>query len=273
MNCYNCKSKENTFFTSENGYNLVECLNCKLLFVENPPSLTQITNSTIQGVHKGNEAINVQGSFDELKIEMYKTILLDLYTINELKDLNWLDVGCGYGEFLLSIKSFSDTISLKGSEPNTFKRDFAVKKGLDVGFFEIEDLKEKYEVISLLNVYSHLPNPVEFLTSLKNKLTEKGELIIETGDRTFYNSKNIPKPLYLPDHLSFTTEKNLKKMLEDIGFSIISIKKYPILKLNVKTFIKEFIKLLSPVHKTRIRYFFSKKALIESDMYIRAKLK
>lgn len=273
IECYNCKSKGHQFFAKENGFNLVECNNCKLLFVENPPSFSQISTSNEQGLHKGDDDLNVTGSFNQTKISFYKEMIACLFNINELKSKNWLDIGCGYGELLMTLNNISKNITALGSEPNKVKSAFAQSKGLDVGFIDIKEINTKYDVISLLNVYSHLPNPVDFLKTLKSKLNVSGELLIETGDITYYNPKNIPRPLYLPDHLSFTTEKNLIELLEGLGFEIVGIKKYPIINKNIKTFLKEFVKLILPNYTTRIHYFFYDDNLLNTDMYIRAKLK
>lgn len=59
----------------------------------------------------------------------------------------------------------SGKVTVKGIEPNVNKQKSARKKGLNVDYFNIETHKEKYDVISILNVYSHLPDIPIFLES------------------------------------------------------------------------------------------------------------
>ena len=100
------------------------------------------------------------------------------------------------------------------------------KKGLDVSFIDIENHSKKYHAISLLNVFSHLPNPPEFLLKIRNLLYRDGELLLQTGDTSTLKSNEHPKPFYLPDHLSFASEKIVANLLKNTGFQIISITKH-----------------------------------------------
>ena len=72
-------------------------------------------------------------------------------------------VGCGQGEFIAAVQKYDKGVTVKGTEPNIHKQEMARKKGLNVFFFDIESHEEKYDVISMLNVYSHLPDPPAFL--------------------------------------------------------------------------------------------------------------
>lgn len=272
VNCYNCLSTDYKNFAEENGFYLVKCENCGLLFVKNRPSDNDILEASKQGMHYGSKELDVTGFFDENKISEYLIVLENLFRNNKITPDSWLDVGCGYGEFLIAVKKFhGNNITVIGTEPNVYKMKWAKEKGLDVDYFDIEDHLKNYSVISLLNVYSHLPNPVEFLKNIKKILKTNGELIIETGDITDYTPENLPRPLYLPDHLSFATEKILVKILKELDFEILSINKYPIMEKNVKVFFKELIKFMLPNYTSRINYFFT--GVPKTDMFIRAKLR
>ena len=222
----------------------------------------------------GEKEIDANERFVAKKIPQYKIVLNDLFE-GDLSDIkSWLDVGCGHGEFIIAINSLSkEKIMVLGSEPNIYKQDSARSKGLNVTYFDIETHQNKYDVISLLDVYSHLPNPVLFIQKLKNLLNPNGELILETGDSANFSAKEIPKPLCLPDHLSFASEKIVIDILERNGFEIIKIKKYPYLIFDLKTILKEVVKLFVPNYHSYIKYYFNWKKHSETNMYIRARLK
>lgn len=275
VDCYNCKSNKNTLYASENGFNLVKCNGCGLLFVNPRPSDNMIAEAHKLGVHQGIEKLGMTGTFDNTKISNYLKILEDIFgqQIN-FKGKVWLDIGCGHGEFMAAIKKFSnDEIIVKGIEPNISKQKSAQKRGLDASFFDLGKHACKYDFISFLNVYSHLPNPLESLLSWQHLLKPGGKLLLETGNTANLNSKDHYKPFLLPDHLSFASESIVVDILKKSGFETINIKKYPFIKCNLKSITKEIIKLLLPNKKSLLKYIIKHKKYADTDMYIQATLK
>jgi len=79
VDCYNCKSNKNTLDASENGFNLVKCNGCGLLFVNPRPSDNMIAEAHKLGVHQGIEKLGMTGTFDNTKISNYLKILEDIF--------------------------------------------------------------------------------------------------------------------------------------------------------------------------------------------------
>jgi len=272
-NCYNCESSYNSFYAEENGFTLVKCQKCGLLFIEKMPSKDKISLAQQQGQHKGDKEINTTGIYYNDKIHQYFIVLNDLFKEDLNNKKTWLDIGCGHGEFMEALIEFSNgNLIIKGSEPNIYKQESALSRNLDVSFIDIETHKEKYDVISILNVFSHLPNPPLFIESLKKLLTPFGELIIETGNSSHLKASDHYRPFYLPDHLSFASEKIVVNILKRHGFEIIRIKKYPfhLVRFNFKKLVKEFIKLFLPSYKSELPLYLKWR---QSDMYLRARLR
>ncbi len=191
VNCYNCGSDKRTFYASENSFKLVKCSGCGLLYVSPRPSLEEIEMAHKFGVHQGTSKLEVTGCFSEKKVKSYFKILRDFYGA-ELSQgrKSWLDIGCGNGEFILALREFSKgNVLASGLEPNVNKQKSAQDKGLNVSWFDLDNHKEKYDFISLLNVYSHLPNPPESLVRWKRLLKPDGELLLETGDTANFDSQ------------------------------------------------------------------------------------
>ncbi len=275
VNCYNCSSNQNIFYATENGFNLVKCSECGLLFVNPRPDDIEITKSHRAGVHRGAKELSVTGVFQREKINRYLNILRNFCgDSSSLDGKEWLDIGCGHGEFLLALRKFtSRKVVAQGMDPNMTKQRIAMKKGLDVGYFDLALHTKKYDIISFLNVYSHLPDPVSFILSCRQLLKPNGELLIETGDTADLNSQDHVRPFYLPDHLSFASESIVESILERSGFEIVSIKKYPYMEWNLTSFLKEFAKFFWPNKISQLRMFFRQQAYVNADMFIRAKLK
>jgi len=275
--CYNCGSKEYNFYDSENGYNLVKCSKCGLLYINPRPSLEDISKALATGVHTGEKAINFTGKYDETKINKYLRILNEFYPKNSfgLSGKKWLDIGCGYGELLEALRIYTEGKAItKGSDPNLAKAQFAQTKNLDVSFVDIDTHTEKYDVISLLNVYSHIPDPVVYLSNLKKNLNPKGEILLQTGHTCHLPVKHHRRPYQMPDHLHFANQEIVENIFKRLGFEVVHVNIYrneffPY-TFNLWKFLKEvakvFLRRRKSFHGLIPRYPYQ-------DMFIRCRIK
>lgn len=275
VNCYSCSSDTPMFYAEENGFTLVKCRSCGLLYVSPRPEEKDILEAQKYGVHKGDYTIHTTGRLLRYRIPEYVKILRDLYGPHwNLGSGTWLDVGCGNGEFMLALKEYTkEGIHVVGIEPNIKKQERAQSLGLKVSFFDLNLSEEQFDWISMLNVFSHLPNPPEFFLILRRHLRPGGELLIETGDAACFSPDQIFKPLNLPDHLSFASESILRNLLSNAGFRVLEVRKYPAFPTNLRSIIKDLAKILLWRTTTTAvvrKYLMSKK--IPTDMYIRAKM-
>ncbi len=275
--CYSCKSGNYTLWGSENGFNMVKCDDCGLLYVNPQPEDNEISLAIKTGMHSGDSVLNVTGSFNELKIKDYLQKLSKIYDKNIFgSSFDWLDIGCGFGEFILALQDFTDNAgNYRGIEPNSMKKEYAVRLGLKVDFLDIKDFRAgNFDFISILNVYSHLPDPGIFFADVNRILKKGGEILIQTGDADNLNRQDFPHTLYLPDHLSFASEGIIKKLLKNSGFETVSVTRfhnpgYPLFKTSVK-FKKQVFEILRSIkykdHKRR-NYFIN----TDRDLWIRAR--
>ena len=80
--------------------------------------------------------------------------------------------------------------------------------------------------MSLINVFSHIPDFHHFLQQLKRVLAANGELFLETGNiGDLTSSDQVPTELDLPDHLVFASERNIHQFLSDAGFRVVEVKR------------------------------------------------
>jgi 2-polyprenyl-3-methyl-5-hydroxy-6-metoxy-1,4-benzoquinol methylase len=230
VRCYVCGKQNSEVWARENGHVAVRCGDCGLVYVDPRPRLENISAGARTGLHEGAGELNVIGSYGgEPRVRRYKDILRDLYGDGYFykSGESWLDYGCGYGEFLEALRQESGgALKLTGLEPNEVKAASARQRGLDVSF-DSSMLKRRFHYISLLNVYSHLPNPPETLAELAEGLEPGGEVLIETGNFAELEREQIPTSLDLPDHLSFAGERLLRRVLEKTGFRVQKVVRYP----------------------------------------------
>jgi SAM-dependent methyltransferase len=272
VNCYNCGSNASTPYATENGFALVKCSGCGLLFVNPRPDDHEIEQAHKQGTHRGVSDLKMTGRFSPLKIRRYLRVLGDLFESGStLNAKSWLDIGCGHGEFLVALRKFSNgQVVAKGTEPNVLKLASARRRGLDVSYIDLERHSEQYDVISLLNVYSHLPDPPASLASWKRLLKPHGELLLETGDTAHLSGIDHYRPFYLPDHLSFASESIVTSILERSGFQILQVRKYTPYTLDLMSLMKETAKLFLPNYRSRVAWIMKSRRYVNTDMFVRA---
>lgn len=274
VHCYNCGSSNTTEFAQENGFSLTKCSECGLLYVNPRPNAEEVDQAHKLGQHRGAELIQTTGYYDFSKVSSYTQTLKEIFGEGTaLKGKKWLDIGCGYGEFMEALNKFSSNgVIAKGVEPNVKKAATARKNGLDVGYFDLAVHQEKYDYISILNVYSHLPDPPKIIGEWKNLLLPGGQLILETGDTADLSSVEHPQPFYLPDHLSFASEKIVTNILEKLGFEVLGAYKYPEVRETPMAIFREVLKALIPGKKSKLLRLI-RRDMKYIDMYVHAKLK
>ncbi len=243
-NCPFCNENDYIYWASENNFTAVKCNNCGFIYVNPRPTLNSISDANKIGVHKTKvdrmtkiRSLKNYRVFNILKIHSFKKRIKQLFEGNEMKNkvISWLDIGAGYGELIQALKKLTSKKSqIIGIEPSQPKVKVAQKLGLDIRDTELNKITESFEYISLINVFSHLPDPVEFISDLNKKLIPNGKLLIVTGNAADIAPEDYPDSFNFPDHLVFAGERHMSEIMEKAGFDIIRIKKY-------KSFIPENI--------------------------------
>jgi len=272
--CYACGATGRSPYATENGFSLVKCNDCGLLYVVDPPALESIAAATREGRHHGEEAdLDVTGRFNPSAVPRYHEPLAALFGPELATKHSWLDVGCGHGEFITALGQVTaGRLAVRGVEPNVHKVASSRARGLDVSAFDISTHPGRYDVVSMLDVYSHLPDPPAFLATLKGLLDPAGELVIQTGDAADLEAKDQLRPFGLPNHLSFASETILRSMLGRLGFSVVSVWKGSYLRRDPVSVAKEVVKFFVPGYRSRIRHHLDWERSSRTNMFIRAKL-
>lgn len=129
-----------------------------------------------------------------------------------------LDIGASAGVFLDEIRSQLQC-NVMGVEPGEVYRAFAQDKGLTI-FPSLNDLKRqtvnKFDLISLMHVLEHLPDPLASLEDLRTSLLQSnGYLLIEVPNFYAHDSYELA-------HLVCFTPFSLKQLVKQAGFKIIA---------------------------------------------------
>jgi SAM-dependent methyltransferase len=134
----------------------------------------------------------------------------------------YLDIGSSTG--ILMEKIHSDySCEIVGVEPGSAYRAFALERGVRVyaTLEEVETRGERiFDLISLLHVLEHLPDPVGYLQHLRSKyLASNGWLLIEVPNLYAHDCFEVA-------HLSAFSEFTLRNALAAAGYSVTRIKRH-----------------------------------------------
>lgn len=248
IKCPYCNTPKSEPWVEENGFNAVKCSECGLVYVNPRPVQSLIGDGVETGVHSnvehGRTAVvrRVGGPMVARYKKLFFSMFKDVW--ERASPISWLDVGAGYGEVVEAVSALAPGGSqVEGIEPMKPKAARARALGIKVSNKYLCDVTKKYDFVSLVNVYSHIPDFHAFLKELKGVLAENGEFYFETGNiGDLVHSNEVPTELDLPDHLVFAGEKHLIGYLTDAGFSIVMIRR--LRKDGIINFCKNIIKKL-----------------------------
>ena len=138
-----------------------------------------------------------------------------------------LDVGCAYGFFLQEAKPYFEVAGIEVAKDAV---DHCRRSGLHVldGVADRENLQQlgMMDVIVLLDVIEHVPDPLDTLSLCAAHLNPGGVLILTTGDFASVTARAAGRNWRLmtpPQHLWFFTPESMKRLagLTGLGFEIL----------------------------------------------------
>lgn len=231
--CPLCGNDDAAPWARENGFAMGKCRACGLLYVNPRPSDADISDANKVGVHRGEDgALDVRTRYKASKTAHYSKVIRELFGADwaDGKPIHWLDVGAGYGEVVAAVRQTAPAGSkVHGIEPMQPKVRKAQELGLPVTSQSLDDIPGQFDVISLINVYSHVPDFLGFGAALAARLRPGGVLFLETGNAADLASRDaFPDMLYLPDHLVFAAPPQMRMTFERIGLNLERYEEQPV---------------------------------------------
>jgi len=257
--CNLCNNSLSKPIFSKNGFNLVKCLSCGLVYVENQPSDEELKRiySFEAGYHNCFQSIvswqtRKQLSFGKRYYEYIKKYK---------KNGRILDIGCSAGFFLKAAKENGwETYGLEVSDDTA---EIARKRyGLNVltGVLNENTFPDRsFDVVSMWDFIEHVSNPAETMSIVNKMLSPDGIIVLSTPNadglfaRVTYKMSGIigdwlhPEP---PHHLFQFSKKTIFRLLEISDFKVLKVYDK---RISIAYMLKSF-KLLSMPLK-RLLYF------------------
>lgn len=240
QNCPACGSSKyekvltaSDYLVSSESFEIMECNDCSLRFTSPIPDRNEIGNYYESDKYISH-AKRVTSIFDIVYKIVRKFTLRSkrkiVKRISPKQSGTLLDIGCGTGNFLKTMKQSGWEIN--GVEINDTARKIAKKNTSSVilnqaDFFKSE---QKYDVITLWHSLEHLNTLTRFLEKISISLNANGVVMIAVPNYQSFDAEyfkqdwaayDVPRHLY---HFSFEA---IVKFMEKFKFELIQSKQLP----------------------------------------------
>jgi SAM-dependent methyltransferase len=148
---------------------------------------------------------------------------------------NVLDIGCFQGDFL---KRLPDTYQKFGIEPSNPAREIARKRGIDLVGYSIHRVVTNcsmFHAITLLDVFEHLPRPIDALKKSLSLLLPGGIIIVATGNSDYFLWRLMRRDYwyYFPEHVVFANPRWFRWAAKQLNLDIIMVRTIPHIKGSI----------------------------------------
>lgn len=262
--CDLCGSAERTLFFVENGFSLVRCSRCGLLYVSPRPAAGAVFEKF------SHDYISYVDSYLSSRdiYEREAAARLDLLARFSGPG-RVLDVGCAVGTFLEAAKKRGWETA--GVEPDEKLARYAIDNlKLDV---KICDFGENgypdgfFDAVTAHNILSHVRSPGRFFREAGRLLKPGGCLVLHTGNGAELSSRRqgefLGEHWGTPDHLYHFSQKHLETYFAESGFTVEHVERIPLIRLlfdrenlltfkgsKLKSVLKRLLVLLPPLRWT-----------------------
>jgi len=222
MKCLLCQSEKQKVFTQVEsfGFPLVyyQCENCGLIFQsaeESRASGPDFYAQTYRKIYQSSAEPTTKDLWVQEQRASHLVGLLRIFHLDQPERI--LDIGASTGVLLQSFQQAFDS-EVVGVEPGDAYRAYAERHGL-VMFPSLDSLiegdTEKFDLVSLIHVLEHLPDPVAYLRQVRQQvLSEQGILLLEVPNFYAHDSYELA-------HLACFTPHTLREVVKQAGFRVV----------------------------------------------------
>lgn len=226
VNCNLCGADDTKIITVQSNHNVVRCKKCSLVYV-NPRPNTKHLIHLYETYHQRNG--KKEYTWARLMEKNYRDVSGFLAQVFPGKG-KILDIGCGYGHFLETMRTLGWVVSGIDPSPNTVCA--ANKKNLNVIETSIEDVsfpEASFDAITAFYVLEHLPDPYSAVKKIHSLLKPGGIFVLRVPHTTpivrLLSLFHIKNNLYdTPYHLYDFSPETITVLLKKAGFTTVQVK-------------------------------------------------
>lgn len=209
------------------GYHLVECAACGLVYVGEDPGTIDFGRLYDESYYTGGQD-GVFADYVGQAPSRRAAARRRLFTLRRLKPGGrLLDVGCAAGFFLVEAQAH---YRVCGVELSAFSSRFAREQfGLDVVTGTLHDAAfapASFDLVTLWDVIEHVPDPAAVLAEAARVLAPDGRVVLTTGDigSDYARSRGADWHLMTPPwHLSFFSRRTIATLASRAGLQVVHV--------------------------------------------------
>jgi SAM-dependent methyltransferase len=219
--CPLCGSSKNNHAFQDSGCALRVCNVCELFFVHPYPASAQQHEQVSSGEYADIELLDCERRYQGERLyydRHFSAIAEECVGATSL-----LDVGCGTGHLLERFAERQDMRRL-GIELNSQAARYARRiTGCDVREIPLEQFQsgEKFDAITMINVFSHIPSFDGMFRSLRALLRPGGKLILRTSEMSVQVSRWNQLHWGIPDDLHFLGLRTIDFICARYGLEVV----------------------------------------------------
>lgn len=221
--CPICSDEKPIFWASVFQHNYLRCNSCGVAYLGQTP-----TDSELQAFY--NKSFQVDRESQGKKISRDSISLLEmLYRLLPEKG-RLLEIGCSYGHFLSRARQ--NGWEVQGVEISRVAADWAREEfGLPVCAGTLEEVSSAlgtpYDVVVMLHVLEHDPEPARLISQVSRLLRPGGILVVKTPNSSSWVAQVCGRTwewLTPPAHIYLFSPVSLRRLLEQADFHLEALK-------------------------------------------------
>ncbi|NOX62605.1 MAG: class I SAM-dependent methyltransferase [Chloroflexi bacterium] len=226
--CPLCGKNENENRFHDRSHKVRRCLSCELFFIHPYPQNVAEVHETV--IDYDYEDLDVLGPARHYRSSQYTYHLIYPIIREYCRNASAvLDVGCGSGYLLERLSEFPD-LHRVGIELNAARAAYARRvSGCEIFQTPVEAFRyhRHFDVITLINVLSHIPSLDDLFYALRGLLSPKGVLIIKAGEMSKHVEKEAVFDWGIPGHMHFLGLNTMQFIADRYGFALIEHQRLP----------------------------------------------
>jgi len=218
-NCPVCNNVAYFILFNKSGGSYVRCNKCDMIFL-NPVFKEPMLKEYYMNLDTEQTTI-VENESDFYR-EIYTMGLKKIKRNTQVGSI--LDIGCG-GGFFLDIAKENNWVT-SGIEPCKSDREICKKKDHQVQESLDNIGNKKFDVITLWDVFEHIPSPNQYLYRLSSLLEDNGLVFIQTPNSNSIASRVLQNKCNMFDgleHVNIYNPETIELVLKNNGFAIVDI--------------------------------------------------
>jgi SAM-dependent methyltransferase len=228
--CIVCRAQQAETFLVVKGYSILRCLKCGLRFLSPQPTAGELADLYSKEYFLSPDASKMGYSEYVSDAKNHRRTFRNRirYLPNVSAGARLLDLGAATGFFVEQARLAG--WEAQGLEPSQWASEYArsilCQPVITGTLAEANITPGSFEVVTMWEVVEHLPDPRDVLERVASILRPSGYLALSTPDAGSLVARVTGRRWLgwrkVPEHLFFFDFRNLRRLLSDIGFSVVS---------------------------------------------------